>query len=98
MTKINIAGSRNFDNYSMLSEFCSASLKRLGIDRPNEKNVTISDMIDNQVETCTVQIRIDDSVANKHFVLCEIPGDDDDDDRDNDDLLFQEIFYIFMQL
>jgi hypothetical protein len=37
-------------------------------------------MIDNQVETCTVQIRIDDSVANKHFVLFEIPGDDDDDD------------------
>jgi hypothetical protein len=47
---------------------------------------TYSDVIDNQVETCTVKFQIDNEVPNKHFVLWKTPvNDDDDNDDDNYD-------------
>ncbi|GHU09091.1 hypothetical protein FACS189431_6540 [Alphaproteobacteria bacterium] len=46
---------------------------------------TYSDVIDNQVETCTVKFQIDNEVPYKHFVLWKTPDDDDNDDDNNND-------------
>jgi hypothetical protein len=40
-----------------------------------------SDVIDNKVETCTVRLKIEDDIPDKHFILQNTP--DDDDDRGN---------------
>ncbi|GHU59008.1 hypothetical protein FACS189411_15320 [Bacteroidia bacterium] len=49
------------------------------------KTFTYSDVIDNQVETCTVKFQIDNEVPYKHFVLWKTPDDDDNDDDNNND-------------
>jgi hypothetical protein len=42
-----------------------------------------SDIVDNNVECCTIKFQIDDTVLDKHFILWHTSDNDDDDDDDN---------------